>query len=118
LSPTSDLFSKKELFQKGEGKGGWHRSLQSWTWEVPVSGRTGMRQRDNPFLPAGIVEVLDPKGLRKGMNRRDTWKDSLTQEGNDKTHDQKAGDQLAKFYFSQQVLYKRGRDLNIKNTLT
>jgi hypothetical protein len=25
---------------------------------------------------------------------------------------------LPKFYFSQQVLYKRGRDLNIKNTLT
>jgi hypothetical protein len=31
---------------------------------------------------------------------------------------QQADDQLAKFYFSQQALYKRGRDLNIKNTLT
>jgi hypothetical protein len=45
-------------------------------------------------------------------------KDSLTQEGNGKTHDQKASDQLAKFYFSQQALYKRGIDLNIINTLT
>jgi hypothetical protein len=31
---------------------------------------------------------------------------------------QQADDQLAKFYFSQPALYKRGRDLNIKNTLT
>jgi hypothetical protein len=54
---------------------------------------------------AGIAEVLDQKGLREGMNRQDTY-----QEG------QKADDQLAKFYFSQQALYKRGRDL--KNTLT
>jgi hypothetical protein len=40
----------------------------------------------------------------------------LTQEGNDKTYreGQQADDQLAKFYFSQQALYKRGRDLNIK----
>jgi hypothetical protein len=67
---------------------------------------------------AGTTEVLDPKGLRKGMNRCDTQKDSLTQKGNDKIYDQKAGDQLAKFYFSQQGLYKRERDLNIKNTLT
>jgi hypothetical protein len=67
--------------------------------------------------PTGIAEILDPKGLRKGMNSQDTQKDSLTQEGNDNTHDQKAGDQLAKFYFSQQALYKRGRDLNIKSTL-
>jgi hypothetical protein len=37
------------------------------------------------------------------MNRQDTY-----WEG------QKADDQLAKFYFSQQALYKRGRDLNIK----
>jgi hypothetical protein len=51
------------------------------------------------------------------MNRWDKRKDSLTQEGIDRTHDQKAGDQLAKFYFSQESLYKRGRDLNIKNTL-
>jgi hypothetical protein len=55
----------------------------------------------------GIAEVLDPKGLREGMNRQDTY-----WEG------QKADDQLAKFYFSQQALYKRVRDLNIKNTLT
>jgi hypothetical protein len=31
---------------------------------------------------------------------------------------QQADEQLAKFYFSQPALYKRGRDLNIKNTLT
>jgi hypothetical protein len=52
---------------------------------------------------AGITEVLDQKGLREVMNRQDTY-----QEG------QKADDQLPKFYFSQQALYKRGRDLNIK----
>jgi hypothetical protein len=71
-----------------------------------------------PFTIARIAEVLDLKRLRKGLNRWDTQKDSLTQEKNDKTHDQKAGDLLAKFYFSQQALYKSGRDLNIKNTLT
>jgi hypothetical protein len=54
-----------------------------------------------------IAEVLDLKELREGMNRQDTY-----QEG------QKADDQLANFYFSQQALYKRGRDLNIKNTVT
>jgi hypothetical protein len=56
-----------------------------------------------------MAEVLNPKGLRAGMNktRQDTY-----QEG------QQADDQLAKFYFSQPALYKRGRDLNIKNTLT
>jgi hypothetical protein len=58
-------------------------------------------------LPAGITEVLDPEGLRKGMKRQD-----LYQEG------QKSDDQLAKFYFSQEALYKRGKDLNIKNTVT
>jgi hypothetical protein len=51
----------------------------------------------------GIAEVLDPKVLREGMNRQDTYREG-----------QKADDQLAKFYFSQQALYKRGRDLNIK----
>jgi hypothetical protein len=58
-------------------------------------------------LTAGITEVLDPKGLREGMNRQDTYQE-----------DKKSDDQLAKFYFSQKVLYKRGRDLNIKNTVT
>jgi hypothetical protein len=58
---------------------------------------------------AGITEVLDPKGLRAGTNktRQDTY-----WEG------QQVDDQLAKFYFSQSALYKKGRDLNIKNTLT
>jgi hypothetical protein len=57
--------------------------------------------------PARIAEVFDPKGLREEMNRQDTFLEG-----------QKADDQLAKFYFSQQALHKRGRDLNIKNTLT
>jgi hypothetical protein len=38
------------------------------------------------IISAGITEVLDPKGLRKGMNRQDTQKDSLIQKMNDKTH--------------------------------
>jgi hypothetical protein len=54
-----------------------------------------------------ISEVLDPKGLREEMNRQYTYQES-----------QKADDQLAKFCFFQQALYKRGRDINIKNTLT
>jgi hypothetical protein len=56
-----------------------------------------------------MAEVLNPKGLRAGMNktRQDTY-----QEG------QQADDQLAQFYFFQPALYKRGRDLNIKSTLT
>jgi hypothetical protein len=41
------------------------------------------------------------------MNGQDTYQDG-----------QKADDKLAKFYFSQQALYKRERDLNIKNTPT
>jgi hypothetical protein len=43
------------------------------------------------------------------------------QERTDKTHIERARrlmTKLANFYFSQQALYKRGRDLNIKNTLT
>jgi hypothetical protein len=56
---------------------------------------------------SGITEILDPKGLREGMNKQDTYREG-----------QKADDQLEKFYFSQQALYRRGRDLNIKNTLT
>jgi hypothetical protein len=52
---------------------------------------------------AGITEVLDPKGLREGINRQNTY-----WEG------QKADDQLAKFYFSQQALYKRKKDLTSK----
>jgi hypothetical protein len=55
-----------------------------------------------------MVEVLNPKGLRVGVNntKQDTYREG-----------QQADDQLAKFYFSQQTLHKRGRDLNIKNTL-
>jgi hypothetical protein len=49
-------------------------------WSIPGAGPGN--------LDARITEFLDPKGLREGMNRRDTQKDSLTQEGNDKTHDQ------------------------------
>jgi hypothetical protein len=71
--------------------------------------------------PAGITEVLDPKGLRAGMNKTGHMK-GLTHLGSESQNtyreDQKTDDQLAKFYFSQQALYKRGRDLNIKNTLT
>jgi hypothetical protein len=37
---------------------------------------------------ARIAEVLDPKGLRKAMNRRDTNREN-----------QKADEQLANFYF-------------------
>jgi hypothetical protein len=39
---------------------------------------------------AKITEVLDQKGLREGMNRRDKGKYSFTQEGNDKTHIERA----------------------------
>jgi hypothetical protein len=50
-------------------------------------------------LVTGIVEVLDPKGLREGMNRQDTF-----QEG------QKADDQLANFlFFSAGFIQKRKR---------
>jgi hypothetical protein len=59
--------------------------------------------------PAGIAEVLNPKGLRAGMNKT---RQDIYQEG------QQADGQLAKFYFSQTALCKRGIDLNIKNTLT
>jgi hypothetical protein len=61
-----------------------------------------------PYYLAGMVEVLNPKGLRVGVNntKQDTYREG-----------QQADDQLAKFYFSQQTLHKRGRDLNIKNTL-
>jgi hypothetical protein len=48
---------------------------------------------------ARITEVLDPKGLRKGMNRQDTNRE-----------DQKADDQLANFLFLHQAYkqYKAG----------
>jgi hypothetical protein len=54
---------------------------------------------------AGITEVLDPKGLREGMSRQDTY-----QEG------QKADDQLENslFFSASFIQKKRGRDLNIK----
>jgi hypothetical protein len=38
---------------------------------------------------AGIAKVLDPKGLKKGMNKIGHTK-GLTQEGNDKTHIERA----------------------------
>jgi hypothetical protein len=38
---------------------------------------------------ARIAEVLDPKGLRVGMNKTGHAK-GLTQEGNDKTHIKRA----------------------------
>jgi hypothetical protein len=52
-------------------------------------------------MGARITEVLNPKGLRAGMNktRQDTYREG-----------QQADDQLAKFYFPQPALYKRGRD--------
>jgi hypothetical protein len=56
---------------------------------------------------AGITEVLDLKGLREGMNRRHISKRARRLMTNWQI-----------FYFSQQALYKRGRDLNIKNILT
>jgi hypothetical protein len=66
---------------------------------------------------AGIAEVLDPKGLKKGMNKTGHTK-GLSHSGrawqNAYREGQQADDQLARFYFSQQALYKRGRDLNIK----
>jgi hypothetical protein len=45
-----------------------------------------------PFLTpsvAAITEVLDLKGLKKGMNKAGHTK-GLTQEGNDKTHIKRA----------------------------
>jgi hypothetical protein len=58
----------------------------------------------------GLQKFLTWKGSGQERTRQDIQKDSLTQEGNDKTHreGQQADGQLAKFYFSQQVLYKRG----------
>jgi hypothetical protein len=38
---------------------------------------------------AGIAEVLDPKVLKKGMNKTGHTK-GLTKEGNDKTHIERA----------------------------
>jgi hypothetical protein len=45
---------------------------------------------------AGIAEVLDPKGLREGMNRQDTYREA-----------QKADDQLANFLFFLSKLYTK-----------
>jgi hypothetical protein len=50
------------------------------------------------------------------MNKTGLTKE-LTQEGNDKTPIKRANRLMTnwqKFYLSQQALYKRGRDLNIK----
>jgi hypothetical protein len=54
-----------------------------------------------------IAEVLDPKGLRKGMNRQDTNRE-----------DQKADDQLANFLFLHQAYkqYKAGKLYNARRT--
>jgi hypothetical protein len=68
------------------------------------------------WIFAGITEVLDLKGLKKRMNKTGLTKE-LTQEGNDKTPIKRANRLMTnwqKFYLSQQALYKRGRDLNIK----
>jgi hypothetical protein len=44
----------------------------------------------NTQIHTGIAEVLDLKGLKKGMNKTGHTKDLLTQEGNDKTHIERA----------------------------
>jgi hypothetical protein len=52
---------------------------------------------------AWISRVPDPKGPKEGLKTRDTGKDPLTQEENDKTYDQQAGDLTGKFLFLQQA---------------
>jgi hypothetical protein len=61
------------------------------------------------WIIAGIAEVLDPKGLRKGMNRPDT-----NQE------DQKADDQLANYYFCIRLISSTKQELLclVNNALT
>jgi hypothetical protein len=51
----------------------------------------------------GLHRSLIWKGSGQEWTRQDTYREG-----------QQADDQLAKFYFSQPELYKRGRDLNIK----
>jgi hypothetical protein len=65
----------------------------------------------------GLQRSLTWKGSGQEWTRQDTQRVSLTQEGNDKTHIERARRLMTnwqKFYFSQQALYKRARDLNIK----
>jgi hypothetical protein len=56
---------------------------------------------------ARIAEVFDPKGLREGMNRQDTYRES-----------QKADDQLANFLFFSASFIQKQKRFNIKNTRT
>jgi hypothetical protein len=58
-------------------------SCNIWRWWF----FTTLVTRFQDFGDAGIAEVLDPKGLRKGMNSQDT-----NQE------DQNANDQTGKFF--------------------
>jgi hypothetical protein len=51
---------------------------------------------------------MNNTGHTKGLTHSGKERQNPYQEG------QMADDQLAKFYFSQQALYKRGRDLHIK----
>jgi hypothetical protein len=51
-------------------------------------------------------EVLDLKGLREGMSNQMRHTKGLTQEGNDKTHNQKTGDQLANLIFLSKLYTK------------
>jgi hypothetical protein len=75
-----------------------------------------LRCYDSHILP-GSQRSLTQKGSGQEWTRQDTQRVSLTQEGNDKTHIERARRLMTnwqKFYFSQQALYKRARDLNIK----
>jgi hypothetical protein len=45
---------------------------------------------------AGITEILDPKGLREGMNRQDIYREG-----------QKADDQLAIFFIFLSKIYTK-----------
>jgi hypothetical protein len=51
---------------------------------------------------------MNETGHMKGLTH------SIREWQNTYREGQQADDQLAKFYFPQQALYKRGRDLNIK----
>jgi hypothetical protein len=52
---------------------------------------------------AGISRVPDLNGPKEGLKTGDTQKDSLTWEGNDETHDQKAGVLTGQFLFLYQA---------------
>jgi hypothetical protein len=73
--------------------------------------------KPNTMIPLrGSQRSLTWKGSGQEWTRQDTK--GLTHSGrewqNTYREGQQAGDQLAKFYFSQPALYKGGRDLNIK----